>query len=156
MQYKSLPRALRIAGISAIALCSLAFLAARLSHSAATSVEEQKKRLWAEQVHSFVCAGLGKEVTLAHRGACPEDVRVSVDSVTNFIHERSGLVLDQSTTDRLADIEWRVLNGERRRIKTSELGAVLTGIAAERIQNSTDAEIGQIADGLANVITFSR
>src|SRR5215831_8036607 len=93
MQYKSLPRALRVAGISAIAICSVAFLTARLSHSATNSVEDQKKRLWAEQVRGFIRAGLGKEVMLAGRGACPEEVWESVDSVTNFIRERSGLML---------------------------------------------------------------
>ena len=158
--YKSIPRALRLILACIAAVSCAAFLTARLSHSAAISAadqeKEQKKRIWAEQVHAFVRAGLGREVVLAGVGACPDEVWASVNSVTSFIRQRSGLRLDPAITDRLARMEERVLNGKHRRITAQELGALLTGIAMERIQNSSEAEIEQVADGFANIKVIRR
>src|SRR5712692_1884366 len=152
MRYKSLPRAFRLI-FAGIVVVSGAFLMARLSQSAVNSAEE-KKRIWAEQAYGLVRAALGSEVTLAGENAGPDAVQASIQSVTGFIRVRSGLNLDRSVTDRLARMEERTLNGECRRITPDELGSLFAGVAMERIQNISDAELEQAADGFANVKIF--
>ena len=150
MRFKSPPLAFRLILAGIVVVSCAAFLTARLSHSAAFSAEE-KKRIWAEEAHLLVRAGLGSEVTLAGANAGPDEVRASIQSVTGFIRERSGLNLDQSATDRLAKMEQRTLNAEGRRITPDELGSLFVGVVMERIQNISDADLEQAADGFANV-----
>src|SRR5712692_608259 len=153
MRFKSPPLAFRLILAGIVVVSCAAFLTARLSHSAAFSAEE-KKRIWAEEAHLLVRVGLGSEVTLAGANAGPDEVRASIQSVTGFIRERSGLNLDQSATDRLAKMEQRTLNAEGRRITPDELGSLFVGVVMERIQNISDADLEQAADGFANVKIF--
>ena len=156
MEYKSSPRITRSAGTALIVIGCAALMAARLSHSAAYGVADQKKALLAEQVRGLVRAGLGRGVMLADPDPCPGEVRASVLSVQGFIYERSGLSLDRTLADRLVNMEEAVLKGERRRIKASELGALLSAVAIERIRNSSDAVIEQVADDFANIRVIRR
>jgi hypothetical protein len=151
MRLQTISPRLRFMLISILVVGGIVTAISRSSHS---FDKEAQNRFWAEQSQAYVRAGVGSEVRLASKGARSEDVRVSLDSVAEFIRYRSGLELNDEVKGRLARMEERVLNGEGRRVSADELGELFTTILVERLHNCTDAEIEQAAAAAVNVKTM--
>lgn len=94
---------------------------------------------------------LDREIVLARDGASAAEVRRSVDSVTRVIRDRSGIELDATIVDRIADLEERTLRGEVPRISLDDLSAAVATTALERVRDCTDDEISYAADAFSNV-----
>ena len=130
-----------------LVLSLAAIVLARVSSSkSVATATSAKPRI--EQLHALVREGIGSEVSLARAGARPDEVRNSVDSVKNFIQQRSGLEMSEAVESRLATMERDTLDGASKRITPDELSDVLTQTLLERIHNLNDAEITHAADAL--------
>jgi hypothetical protein len=93
---------------------------------------------------------LATEVSFARDGAGPAEARRSAQSVEAFVRARSGLVLDERSSERLADLESRTLRGDLRRLTPDDLAGLFTDVALERARDASDDEIEFAAEALGN------
>lgn len=148
MRLKRLSPRLRLILIGMVAASVVGIVVIRSSQS---FDYEARRKVFAEQTHAYLRAGVGSEVRFASAGARSGDVRASLDSMAEFIRYRSGLELNDEVKSRLAQIEERVLNGNGQRIPVDELGDLFTTILVERLHDCTDEEIERAADASVNV-----
>lgn len=85
--------------------------------------------------------GVGTEIKLASGNVSLDQARSSVESVSNFIHGRSGLAMGEDTKARLSGIEQQALKDIVKRVSVEKFINVLTDTLCERISNLTDSEI---------------
>ena len=127
--------------VAALTLGSVALVAASVWRAAAYGDKNTRNK---QVLHSRIRKGVGTEVEFPAANDSAGVVRVSVNSVDNFIFKRSGSKLSGVTKNRLATMEERVLNGAARRLMISELSSIMAGIALERAAALTDQEIAHI------------
>lgn len=104
-----------------------------------TVAPENRKETLKERLRN----GVGSEVRFAAPNASRESVDASVRTVADFIYRRSNMAMSAVTKERLAETEWEVLNGRRRRISVDELPDVFTEIATQSLATLTDKEISR-------------
>ncbi|MBV9958480.1 MAG: hypothetical protein JO360_08670 [Acidobacteria bacterium] len=90
--------------------------------------------------------GVGSQVKLAAAGDSAELVRASVDSVAQFIFERSNLNMSVETKMRLAQAEEQALNGNGSRLNVDKLAESLTASVTTRLAALSDKEIERAAN----------
>lgn len=101
-----------------------------------------------ETLHAKVRDGVGKEVTFPKPGDNFGAVRSSVNSLSDFMHARSGVGLSGQTKNRLAEMEANTLAGNARRITPNELSDILADVALARITALSDADIDHATETL--------
>lgn len=103
--------------------------------------QEKKKQILRIQMQR----GIGKEVVLATPENSTNGVRQAVESVSQFIENRSGLVLSENTKARLTELEQRALADKKHRLNIEELTHILTATAVDRLSTLTDEEVTRVA-----------
>jgi hypothetical protein len=93
------------------------------------------------EINDQIRRGLGRQVRFASPRDSSEKVSESVWQVSNFIYERSGLMMSAQTRERLIDMESRALGKEDHRVGLDALSDALTETALERMSTLTDQEI---------------
>jgi hypothetical protein len=112
-----------------------------------TPLSQEEKTQARRSYNARVRDGVGTEVELTH-GSSASQIRGAVNSVTNFVKTRSGFSLDETTKERLATLEWKVQNGNGRRLTLDTFSAALSQILLERFSSLTDEEIAQMDEAL--------
>ena len=95
----------------------------------------------ASSIHESIKRGLGSEVKFASPGDPKGQIIASVESVDNFLFQRSGLRMSKETKERLETMEENTLNGTARRLSAEDIVVSLTGTINERLSYLTDQEI---------------
>ncbi len=99
-----------------------------------------------QDFYARVRGGVGDEVSLAVPGASTLTVKASVDSLSNFMYSRSGVALNESVKNRLAEMEARALAGTARQLTPDELSDILAETALERIATLSPQQIEYVAE----------
>lgn len=147
MRYTFLSTPQRFIAAVAISLVGTLVFVARPSQSKAVKPDAQlRAKLNADKFHALVRRGIGAEVSFAGASATREEVRASIDSVTDFISKRSGLELDWEVRQRLVMIEAQALKDNAQRITAEQLTDALNQTLIERIRTLSDAEIEQATE----------
>jgi hypothetical protein len=147
---------LRLVLFVVLATCIIVATLSRVSHSFSVELPRGGSTLTAAdraQARQLLLGGVGSRVSLVREGAGPGQVRTSVDSLRDFVGERSGLDLAPELTDKLAAMEQRAVDGDFARISCDDLSDSVLAVVVDRFRHSTDAEIEQAASQLANVKT---
>jgi hypothetical protein len=101
-----------------------------------------------EQFYERLRDGAGKEITIAKPGDSFQAVQASVDSLSNFVEYRSGLVLSKSSKERLAKLEAETLAGQRKYLTAADLSDIMLEVLFERATSATSEEIERAANTL--------
>lgn len=138
----------RRAQVFMLALGVLGLVVVALSTWRSSALQADKRAEAKRRFHERIRDGVGREVQFALPGDPSGVIRASVNSVDNFIFNRSGIKLSGPTKNRIAEMEERTLNGESRRVSVSELSDVITAIALERLSTLSEQEIFHLDDSL--------
>jgi hypothetical protein len=112
----------------------LAITSGALHHAAAQTSAPQ-------EFSARLLDGVGTQVPFASSASGPETVRASVNLLATFLYRRSGVMLDDATQTRLADMEARTLAGLSPRVSSSLLAKILATVAQGRAMSLSDQEI---------------
>lgn len=129
-----------------LGVLSLLVLAVCMWRSSALQADKQAEAK--RRFHERIRDGFGREVQFASPGDPSGVIRASVNSVDNFIFNRSGVKLSGPTKNRIAEMEERTLNGESRRVTVLELSDVISATALERLSTLSEQEIFHLDDSL--------
>jgi hypothetical protein len=133
--------------ISHLVLAGLIFLAvaavgaalwgasARQTKSAGIPQDVGKERFY-QQLRK----GVGSEVRFATAKSSRTEIRSSVDSVADFIYQRSSLRMSAETKQQIEGAESSVLNGTRSRISLDQLSDTFVEILVSRLATLSDDE----------------
>lgn len=93
--------------------------------------------------------GVGSEVTfLNNQTATSQNIQPSVDSLSNFINYRSGVILSATSKSKLANMESATLLANTRKLELKELSDVMTTVAMEKLNTLSDSQISSMAETL--------
>ena len=136
----------RLTFISLFTLCAL-IVGAGLwgSKTVQTSQAAQKENSAKQSLHEQIRAGLGHQTRFPAEGDSHEQVSASVESVANFVYERSGLRMSDETKKKLVEVEQDILSGKANRISVEELTRTVTETASDRLKIMTNKEIEETA-----------
>lgn len=102
-----------------------------------------------QKLDEQVRRGVGSQVTFASADNSSVPVVSAVESVADFIYERSSLRMSDDTKKRLVEAEQSVLGGAGRRISIEGMTDSLCAAVSNRMATLTDEEIKQAADTYA-------
>lgn len=125
--------------LMAVLLLSVAFVGIW----SVSAVKTDKKKFY-ERLRD----GVGKEIVVAKSGDSIQEVQTSVDSLVNFIKYRSGLMLNESTKERLAKLEAETLGGQRNYLTADDLSHIMLEALFERATTASSEEIERTANAL--------
>lgn len=120
-----------------------------LGHSPSKTNKAQPADAKEKKFHAQIRDGLGRAVQFPN-SKNSQSFRAAVESLSNFVHERAGVKLDNEVKQKLTNLEERTLKGERRRVSIEEFIDVLTETAIDRLSRLDDQEIDHAAEVLSN------
>lgn len=99
--------------------------------------------------HRSIRDGVGSKFKFSHANKTTADAKASVNSVAQYITERSDEQLNQDTLARLTELESRTYRGELSRIRALQLVDILTDVALDRLSTLSDQDIDHAKDVLS-------
>ncbi|MBV9960013.1 MAG: hypothetical protein JO360_16425 [Acidobacteria bacterium] len=108
---------------------------ARQTKSAGIPQEVGKERFY-QQLRK----GVGSEIRFAGARSSRAEIKNSVDSVANFIYQRSSLNMGDETRQQFESAEQSVLSGRRARLSLDQLSDTFVEIMVDRLANLSDDE----------------
>ena len=109
------------------------------TNAAGTQSEKQR---FQERIRN----GVGSEIRFSKAKDSDDDIRASIESVAQFIHGRSNMIMSEDTKKELLKAESDTLSGKRPRISIDALTDSLTASAADRIGTLNDREVEAVSN----------
>lgn len=128
-----------------IVLFLAALVSANFLPSTTSQVDRSLRTKERQAFYTSLRDNLSNSVIFASPGDPQVNTYASVESISKFVHERSGLELSEKVKEKLGSLEYRALSREISLIGIEKLCDVLTETAMERLSYASDTEIDQAA-----------
>lgn len=133
--------------IAAVALALLGSTSLRPRPSTASAPDAARDRALQR---ARVRETLALDVHWLAKGASPDDLRQTRESLAFVLRERAGLRLAPDLLERLVAMEARTASGEAGRVSLDGLADAVTRVSIDRLRTLTDDDIRSAAAGFSN------